>query len=111
MKVKYRTPYASKSNPRLNDWEAQSLMLLQLPEYVDFRSILVEEEFSLACEGMWSVFPKMDIDLELEEDKTIVFIYNVVLPLIQKHMTVGIFLNNLLEVRENFNFLILRKKL
>jgi hypothetical protein len=72
-------------------------MVLELPEWVDFKSILVDEEFQLNCQSIWSLFPKMDIDLELEEDKTILFIYNVVLPLAQNEMTIGIFLNNLLE--------------
>ena len=49
-------------------------MLLELPEWVDFRSIIIEEEFQLNCSQVWSVFPKMDIDLELEEDKSILFI-------------------------------------
>jgi len=104
VKVKYRTPYckiilttASKSNPRMNDWESQSLMLLELPQFVDFRSIIVDEEFGLNCAEAWSIFPKMDIDLELEEDKTVVFIYSVVLPLVGKEMTVGVFINNLIE--------------
>lgn len=73
-------------------------MVLQLPDWIDYRSIIVDEEFSLNCEKMWSVFPKMDIDLELEEDKTIVFIYNIVLPLVEKEMTVGVFINNTLDV-------------
>jgi hypothetical protein len=73
-------------------------MILQLPDYVDFKSVIIQEEFTLNCEAIWSVFPKMDIDLELEEDKTILFIYNVVLPLVQNEMTVGVFLNNLIEV-------------
>jgi len=78
-------------------------MVLELPEYVDYKSIIIQEEFSLSCEQVWTVFPKMDIDLELEEDKTILFIYNIVLPLVQNEMTVGIFLNNLLEVSLFFN--------
>ena len=88
---------ASKSNPRSNDWESQSLMVLQLPEWVDLRTIIVDEEFSLNCERTWTVFPNMDISLELEEDKSILFLYNIVLPLVNKKMTIGIFLNNLLE--------------
>ena len=40
----------------------------------------------------------MDIDLDLEEDKTILFLYSVVVPLVQKEMTIGIFMNNLLDV-------------
>ncbi len=73
-------------------------MVLQLPDWVDSRSILIDEEFVLNCDGQWSVFPKMDIDLELEDDKTILFLYNVVLPLTNKKMTVGIFVNDLLDV-------------
>jgi hypothetical protein len=92
------TLIASKSNPRQNDWEAQSLMVLQLPEWVDNRLITVDQEFNLNCSGSWSLFPNMDIDLELEEDKTILFIYNVVLPLLGKDMTIALFWNNLLEV-------------
>ena len=83
----------------MNDWEAQSLTVLELPDFVDLRSIIVEEAFSLNCQNNWSIFPKMDIDLELEEDKTIVFIYNIVLPLVDKNMTIGIFMNNLLDVK------------
>lgn len=78
-------------------------MILQLPEWVDYKSILIDNEYSLNCENTWSPFPKMDIELELEEDKTIVFIYNIVLPLVEKKMTVAIFMNNLIVVR-NFNF-------
>lgn len=89
---------ASKSNPRMNDWEDQSLMILELPNWSDYRSITVDTEFTLNCEKMWTVFPKMDIDLELEEDKTILFTYSIVLPLVQKEMTIGIFVDNLLEV-------------
>lgn len=81
----------------MNDWESQSLMVLELPEWVDFKSIILDEEYQLNCNSVWSIFPKMDIDLELEEDKTILFIYNVVLPLAQNQLTIGIFLNNLLE--------------
>ena len=44
----------------------------------------------------------MDIDLDLEEDKTILFLYSVVLPLIQKQMSIGIFLNNSLQVLNTF---------
>ena len=73
-------------------------MILQLPDWVEYRSIIIDEDFFLNCEKNWSVFPKMDIDLELEEDKTIVFIYNVVVPLVEKEMTIGIFMNNILEV-------------
>lgn len=40
----------------------------------------------------------MDIDLDLEEDKTILFLYSVVIPLVQKGMSLGIFINNLLDV-------------
>jgi hypothetical protein len=74
-------------------------MVLELPDWVDNRAILVDEEFVLNCDENWSIFPKMDIDLELEDDKTIVFIYNVVLPLTNKKMTVSIFVNDLLDVR------------
>jgi hypothetical protein len=105
IKVRYRTPYriyllkiASKSNPRLNDWEGQSLMILQLPEYVEFKSITVDQEFALNCEDKWLAFPKLDIDLELEADKTILFIYNVALPLVDKEMSVAIFIDNLINV-------------
>ena len=73
-------------------------MVLELPDWVDNRSIIEDEEFILNCYENWSVFPKMDIDLELEDDKTIIFIYNVVLPLTNKKMTIGIFINNLLDV-------------
>lgn len=73
-------------------------MILELPDWVDNRAILIDEEFVLNCDENWSIFPKMDIDLELEDDKTIVFIYNVVLPLTNKKMTVGIFVNDLLDV-------------
>jgi hypothetical protein len=73
-------------------------MIIRLPSWVDFKSIIVEEEFQLICEEVWTVFPKMDIDLELEEDKVILFIYNVVLPLVGNEMTIGFYLNNLLEV-------------
>jgi len=52
----------------------------------------------LNCENQWTIFEKMDIDLDLEEDKTILFLYSVVVPLVQKEMTVGIFMNNLLDV-------------
>jgi hypothetical protein len=76
-------------------------MILQLPEWVDHKSIIVDDEFSLNCELTWSAFPKMDIELELEEDKTIVFIYNIVLPLVEKKMTIGLFMNNLLVVKIN----------
>lgn len=94
---------ASKSNPRMNDWESQSLMVLQLPDWVDMRQITVNEEYTLNCDKQWTVFPKMDIDMELEEDKSILFIYNIVLPLVEKHMTIGIYLNNLLEVEYIYN--------
>jgi hypothetical protein len=84
-------------------------MILQLPDWVELKPIIVEEEFSLNCENVWSTFPKMDIELELEEDKTIVFIYNIVLPLVEKKMTIGIFLNSLLDVI--FLIIIIRKNL
>jgi hypothetical protein len=74
-------------------------MVMQLPDWVDNRIINVEEEFNLNCSGSWSLFPNMDIDLELEEDKTILFIYNVVVPLLGKDMTIALFWNNLLEVK------------
>jgi hypothetical protein len=80
------------------------MMILELPNWVDNRAILIDEEFVLNCDETWSIFPKMDIDLELEDDKTIVFIYNVVLPLTNKKMTVGIFINDLLDVILNFIF-------
>jgi hypothetical protein len=74
-------------------------MLLQLPDWVDNRVIIIGEEFNLNCNNLWTKFPNMDIDLELEEDKTVLFIYNVVLPILSKKMTVALFLNNVLEVR------------
>jgi len=80
-------------------------MILELPDWVDNRAIIVDEEFVLNCDGNWSIFPKMDIDLELEDDKTIVFIYNVVLPLTNKKMTVGVFVNDLLDVRKLYIFI------
>jgi hypothetical protein len=73
-------------------------MILQLPEYVDYKSITLDQMFSLNCEDKWSIFPKFDIDLELEDDKTILFIYNIVLPLENKEMSVAIFMNNLIVV-------------
>jgi hypothetical protein len=73
-------------------------MILQLPDYTDFKSISLDQEFALNCEDKWVVFPKLDIDLELEEDKTILFIYNVVLPLVDKEISVAIFMNNLIVV-------------
>jgi hypothetical protein len=79
-------------------------MILELPDWVDNRAIIVDEEFVLNCDENWSIFPKMDIDLELEDDKTIVFIYNVVLPLTNKKMTVGVFVNDLLDVRKLYIF-------
>lgn len=88
----------------MDDWESQSLMILQLPDWVDLQTIIVDEEISLNCEKTWNILPKMDIDLNLEDDKTIVFIYNVVLPLVEKQMTVGIFLNNLLDVHLLFYY-------
>ena len=97
IKVRYRTPFNAKTNPKNSDWEGQSLMILELPQWVQHRAILLDEEFSLECSMNWAVFPKMDVYIELEEDKTILFSYNVVLPLVEKTMTVGIFLNNLLE--------------
>ena len=78
--------------------ENQSLTVLQLPEYIDLQKIIVDEEFTLNCDNSWTTFPKMDIDLELEDDKTILFIYNLALPLVNKKMSVGIFLNNILDV-------------
>ena len=97
IKLRYRTPFNAKSNPRTSDWEGQSLMLLELPQWVTHRSLISDEEFQLDCAMTWSVFPKIDTYIALEEDKTILFIYNVVLPLVEKKMTVGIFMNNLLE--------------
>lgn len=84
-------------------------MILELPDWVDNRAILVDEEFVLNCDESWSIFPKMDIDLELEDDKTIVFIYNVVLPLINKKMTVGVFINDLLDVKFFYCFYLILK--
>jgi len=83
------------------------MMILELPNWVDNKAILIDEEFVLNCDETWSIFPKMDIDLELEDDKTIVFIYNIVLPLTNKKMTIGLFINDLLDVIFNeFKFLI-----
>jgi hypothetical protein len=67
-------------------------------DWVSVNKIVIDNEFSLNCENAWTVFEKMDIDLDLEEDKTILFLYSVVVPLVQKNMTVGIFMNNLLDV-------------
>ena len=64
--------------------------------------IIIDNEFALNCDNNWTVFEKMDIDLDLEEDKTILFLYSVVLPLIQKQMSIGIFLNNSLQVLNTF---------
>lgn len=97
VKLYYKTFLALKSDPKTNDWENQSLMVLELPNWVDYRLIRIDEQFSLSCDNNWTVFPKMDIDLELDADKTILFIYNIVLPLVEKKMTVGIFLNNRLD--------------
>lgn len=66
--------------------------------------IVLDTEFTLNCENTWTVFDKMDIDLDLEEDKTILFLYSVVIPLVQKGMTIGIFMNNSLDVWFCFNF-------
>ena len=82
-----------------------SFVAISMPNFLPASSasvaIIIDEEFTLNCEFSWSTFPKMDIDLELEEDKTIVFIYNIVLPLVEKKMTVAIFMNNLLVVNNN----------
>lgn len=98
IKVKYRTPYPARTNPRMNDWESQSLTVLQLPDWFNLQVVDIEEEFTLNCENTWVLFPKMDIDLELEDNKAILFLYNVALPLVDKTMTVGIFLNDILDV-------------
>jgi hypothetical protein len=73
-------------------------MVLQLPDFVDFKSIGIDQEFAINCDDKWVAFPKMDIDLELEEDKAILFIYNVVIPLVEKEMSVAIFMNNMIVV-------------
>lgn len=98
IKIKYRTPYPARSNPRMNDWESQSLTILQLPQWFEMQVLDIEEEFVLNCEGEWNLFPKMDIDLELEDDKSILFLYNVVLPLVEKEISIGIFVNDILDV-------------
>lgn len=67
-------------------------------DWVSVNKIVIDNEFSLNCENQWTVFEKMDIDLDLEEDKSILFLYSVVVPLVQKSMTVGVFMNNLLDV-------------
>lgn len=58
----------------------------------------IEDGFSLNCDDNWTMFPNMDIDLELEDDKAILFMYNVVLPLVNKQISVGIFVNDILNV-------------
>ncbi len=73
-------------------------MMLELPEYVDFKVLKVNEEFALNCESVWTLFPLMNVDLELEDDKTILFVYNVVLPLVMNEMTVAVYLNNMIVV-------------
>jgi len=99
VKVKYRTPYSARTNPRMNDWESQSLTILQLPDWFNMQVVDIEEEFVLNCDNKWTMFPKMDIDLELEDDKAILFMYNVVLPLVDKKISVGLFVNDILDKR------------
>lgn len=99
VKIKYRSPYPARTNPKMNDWESQSMTILQLPDWFNMQSVNIEEEFTLSCDGSWNLFPKMDIDLELEDNKSILFMYNVVLPLVNKNISIGIFLNDILDVR------------
>lgn len=96
--LNYRTPSNLKTNPILNDWEGQNISVLQLPEWFNLKKILIENEFSFNNDNNWNVFPDLDIDLELEDDKSILFMYNVVVPLIDNSMVVGIFVNNILQV-------------
>lgn len=103
IKVRYRTPYPAKTNPRMNDWENQSLTILQLPDWFNMQVINLEDGFTLNCDNTWVMFPNMDIDLELEDDKAILFMYNVVLPLVNKQISVGIFVNDILNVSKCFN--------
>ena len=102
--IRYRTPSTSRSNPKLNDWESQSLAVLQLPEWFNMQIIKIEEEFTLESNDKWNEFPSMDIDLELEDDKSILFMYNIVLPLVEKSISVGIFVNNILEQRSLISY-------
>jgi hypothetical protein len=88
----------------INNGSATTWYFLITLDWVSVNKIIIDNEFTLNCQNVWTTFDKMDIDLDLEEDKTILFLYSVVVPLVQKGMTVGIFMNNLLDV---FNRLIL----
>jgi hypothetical protein len=109
VKVRYRTPYrkhilfniclASKANPRNNDWESQSLMVLQLPDWTNINRVRIEKGFNFNCDGNWNDFPDMNKNIEISSSQMHLFIYNVVLPLNDKKMSVAIFLDNQIQVR------------
>lgn len=73
-------------------------MLLQLPDWSSFKKKKVKKPFKFLCEGTWINIPDMDFKLEIESKQTHLLIYNVVVPLKKKTMSIAIYLDDQQQV-------------
>ena len=86
------------TNPS-NDWESQSLTVLQLPFYTQHQTVKVEQNVTFNCTGQWTNLPEFSFNIEINREKTLVLLYNAAFPLANKTLTLAWFFNYRLEVQ------------
>ena len=104
IEMKYRTAFSATTNPSESEFEQQGVVLLELPEGVEVVQIDGDEETELKCNDEWNEFPKMKVYIEVDKDVNVVVMYNVVVPLVNKLMTVGVFINDRLDKKSGITY-------
>ena len=102
--LKYRTAFNAVTNPSESEFEQQGVMVLELPDGVEVVQVNEDEEVEMKCDDEWNVFPKMKVYVEVDRDVNVVVIVNVVVPLVNKVMSVGVFVNDRFDKKSGITY-------
>ena len=102
--MKYRTAFSAMTNPSESEFEQQGVVLLELPEGVEVVQVDGDEEVEMKCDDEWNAFHKMKVYIEVDRDVNVVVMYNVVVPLVNKVMTVGVFVNDRFDKKSGITY-------